>query len=238
MGIYIGNMYWQISYLLLAAAFIFTIVAQRRVSGQYARYASVACQKGISGSQAARMILDAHGLQDVSIGLTGGRLTDHYDPRKNTMALSNEVYNDCSISSVAVAAHECGHAIQEAEGYTFLKIRDAIAVPVSFVSNAAIPLMIIGIIVINVGRYTAGNMIFNIGVYAFIAVVVFQLITLPVELNASDRAISELVDLDIIYEEEVCSAQKVLHAAAMTYVAALAMAVTNLIRLLLIRGNN
>lgn len=122
MGIYIGNMYWQISYLLLAAAFIFTIVAQRRVSGQYARYASVACQKGISGSQAARMILDAHGLQDVSIGLTGGRLTDHYDPRKNTMALSNEVYNDCSISSVAVAAHECGHAIQEAEGYTFLKI--------------------------------------------------------------------------------------------------------------------
>jgi Zn-dependent membrane protease YugP len=106
------------------------------------------------------------------------------------------------------------------------------------VSNAAIPLLIIGVIVINIGQYTAGNMIFNIGIYAFIAVVIFQLITLPVELDASRRAIRELVDLDIIYEEEVWSAEKVLHAAAMTYVAALAMAVTNLIRLLLIRGNN
>ena len=238
MGMYIGGMYWSLSYMLLAAAFIFTIAAQRKVSTQYARYASVRCRSGISGQQAARIILDSHGLNSVPIGMTRGRLTDHYDPRKDSLSLSPEVYGDSSISSVAVAAHECGHAIQEAEGYALLRIRDFIAVPVSFISHAAIPLMIIGIIVINAGMYTEGNLVFNIGIYAFIAVVIFHLVTLPVEINASRRAIGELVQNNNIYEEEIGGAESVLRAAAMTNVAALAMAVTNLIRLLLIRGNN
>jgi len=226
------------TFIILIPAMIFAFYAQTKVSRAYNNYAKVGNRHGITGAQAARSILDANGLSDIPIEITAGKLSDHYDPKKRVMRLSQRVYNDASIASVAIAAHESGHAIQHGQNYMPLKLRNLIAMPVSLVSWLSWPLLIVGIIIIQMGYYSQGNLIFNIGIIAFAGVVLFHTVTLPVEFNASKRAISLLVDTGIIYPEEAGGAKKVLSAAAMTYLAALAVAVANLIRLLLIRGRN
>lgn len=226
------------TFIILIPAMIFAFYAQTKVSRAYNNYAKVMNRRGITGAQAARSILDANGLSDVPIEITAGRLSDHYDPRKKVMRLSQHVYNDPTIASVAIAAHESGHAIQHGVNYMPLKIRNLIAMPVSLISWLSWPLLIIGILIIQTGNYTQGNLIFNLGIFAFVGVVLFHLITLPVEFDASRRAIALLVEQGVIYPEESGGAKKVLSAAALTYLAALAVAVANLIRLLLIRGRN
>ena len=226
------------TFIILIPAMIFAFYAQSKVSSAYNNYAKVMNRHGITGAQAARTILDANGLSNIPIEITAGKLSDHYDPKKQVMRLSQRVYNDPSIASVAIAAHESGHAIQHSENYGPLKVRNLIAMPVSLVSWMSWPLLIVGIIIIQMGYYSQGNLIFNIGIFAFVGVVAFHAITLPVEFNASKRAIHLLVDQGIIYPEEAGGAKKVLSAAAMTYLAALAVALANLIRLLVIRGRN
>lgn len=233
-----GFWYFDWTIFLLIPAFILALAAQTKVKSAYNRYLRVPVRNGMTGAQTARRILDANGLTDVPVGAVQGELSDHYDPTKRSVSLSPDVYNQATVASVAIAAHECGHALQHQQGYSLLMIRNTIAKPVSFISMASWPLLIIGILMINAGKLTQGNMIFDIGVFAFAAVVLFHLVTLPVELNASSRALAQLEKEGIVAAEEKAGAKKVLSAAALTYVAALAMAVAQLLRLLLIRGRN
>ena len=224
--------------IILIPAMLFALYAQSKVKSAYRKYSRIANRHGITGRQAARMILDSNGMSHVPIEIVAGNLTDHYDPSKDVMRLSSQVYNGTSIASVSVAAHESGHAIQDGTSYGFLRFRSAIAPVVSLVSTASWPLLIIGLVIIWQGNITTGNFIFDLGIIFFAAVVLFHTITLPVEFNASSRAIKQLVALGIIEQDEVKGARKVLSAAAMTYVAALATSVANLIRILLIRGRD
>lgn len=230
--------YFDPTFIILIPAIIFTLYAQSKVKGAYRKYLNVRCRKGITGHEAARRILDNNGLRHVPIEITPGQLSDHYDPVKDVMRLSPEVYNGASIAAVSIAAHESGHAIQDGSSYLFLKFRNTIAPAVNLVSVASWPLLMIGLFIIWQGNYATGNFIFNLGIIFFCAVVLFHTVTLPVELNASSRAVKQLVALNIIDETEVKGAKKVLSAAAMTYVAALATAIANLIRILLIRGRD
>lgn len=226
------------TFIILIPAIIFTLYAQSKVKSAYRKYLRVANRRGITGRQAARIILDRNGLEHVNIELVPGTLTDHYDPSKDIMRLSDQVYNGTSIASVSIAAHESGHAIQDGTAYGFLRFRNAIAPAVNLVSAASWPLLIIGLIIIWQGNIATGNFIFNIGIIFFALVVLFHTVTLPVEFNASRRAIRQLVELNIIDEAESRGARKVLSAAAMTYVAALATAIANLVRILMIRGRD
>ncbi len=230
--------YFDPTFIVLIPAIIFTLYAQSKVKSAYRKYLNVPVRRGITGYQAARMILDNNGLGHVPIELTAGTLSDHYDPRKDVMRLSNDVYNGATIASVSIAAHESGHALQDGASYGFLKFRNAIAPAVNVVSTAATPLLLIGLLIIWQGNYATGNLIFNLGIIFFCAVILFHTVTLPVEFNASRRAVRQLVDLNIIDEAEVRGAKKVLSAAAMTYVAALASAVASLIRMLMLRGRD
>ena len=222
--------------IILIPAIIFTFYAQSKVNSAYNKYATVRNRTGITGAQAARKILDSNGLQDVPVEITNRRLSDHYDPRKRVMRLSPQVYNDPSIASVSIAAHEAGHAIQHVKSYGPLRARNLLAPVVSIVSNLAWPILIVGLMIIGGGNAIQGNLIFNIGIICFASAVVFQAITLPVEFNASNRAIQQMNELGIIYIEETASAKKVLSAAALTYVAALAASIATLIRILALRG--
>ena len=224
--------------VILIPAMIFALYAQGKVKSAYNRYVQINNRRGITGHQAARMILDANGLHHVPVEITSGTLTDHYDPKNDVMRLSGEVYHGTSIASVSIAAHESGHAIQDGTSYAFLRFRNAIAPVVSLVSVASWPLILIGLAIIWTGNPTTGNLIFDLGILFFAAVVLFHTVTLPVELDASKRAIRQLVNLGIIEPAETTGAKKVLSAAAMTYVAALATAVANLIRILMIRGRD
>ena len=232
------GLFYDPTFIILIPAIIFTFIAQGSVRSAYSRFAQVPNAGGYSGAQAAKIILDANGLSSIPIYSIGGELTDHYDPGKRTMSLSANVFNDRSISSIAIAAHESGHAIQHAKGYAPLKIRNALARPVNVVSHLAWPLLILGVIIAGAGYVTQGNLMFDIGIIAFLGVVAFQLVTLPVELDASKRAMEQLVAHGILYPEEAPSAKKVLRAAAMTYIAALAVALANVLRLLILRGRN
>lgn len=224
--------------IILIPAIIFAVYAQSKVSRAYRKYSRIANRRGMTGYQAARMILDSNGLGHVPVEIVAGRLTDHYDPSRDVMRLSSQVYNGTSIASVSIAAHESGHAIQDGTSYGFLRFRNAIAPVVSLVSTASWPLLLIGLIIIWQGNAATGNFLFDLGIIFFSAVVLFHTVTLPVEFNASSRAIKQLVPLGIIDEAEMRGAKKVLSAAAMTYVAALATSVANLIRILMIRGRN
>ncbi len=217
------------TYIILIPALIFAAYAQSKVNSTFNIYLKVINTKGYTGLQAARTILDNHGLQNVPVELISGHLTDHYDPRKQVLRLSNEVYNGNSLASVGVAAHECGHAIQHQESYTPLTIRNTIAPVASFGSQAAWVLVIAGILF-------GWSGLLDLGILFFGAAVVFQIITLPVEYNASNRAIAFLTDYDLVPTNEIGSARKVLSAAALTYVAATMIAIMQLIRLLFIRG--
>ncbi|MDD5927744.1 MAG: zinc metallopeptidase [Firmicutes bacterium] len=224
------------SMIILIPAIIFTMYAQAKVNSNFRRYSKVRNVRNMTGAEAARIMLDAGGLRNVQIEQTRGSLTDHYDPRKRVLRLSQSVYSVNSIAAVSVACHEAGHALQHAEKYKPLTIRNSIVPVVSFASNLTWPLIVLGIILLSNGSYM-GDILFNIGVITMLAVILFHTITLPVEFNASSRALKQMDELGIITEEENTGANKVLKAAAMTYVAALATAIANLLRILAIRGN-
>ena len=228
-------MWWgyYTSYYLLIPAILFTFYAQAKVSSNFKRYSKVRNDRNLTGAQAARMVLDANGLRDVQIETVRGSLTDHYDPRGRVLRLSETVCNVNSIAAVSVACHEAGHALQHAQNYVPLKIRNGIVPVVNLASNLCWPLAIIGIILLGNGSYI-GDTLFNI---AMLAVILFHAVTLPVEFNASRRALQQMEELGIVDDMELPGAKKVLRAAAMTYVAALATAIANLLRLLAIRGN-
>ena len=224
------------SMIILIPAIIFTMYAQYKVNSNFRRYSNIRNARNMTGAEAARRMLDANGLTNVQIEQIRGSLTDHYDPRKRVLRLSQSVYGVNSIAAVSVACHEAGHAVQHAESYKPLKIRNSIVPLVNFASSLTWPLVIIGILLLANGSYM-GDLLFNIGVITMLAVILFHTVTLPVEFNASSRALRQMDDLGIITEEENKGASKVLRAAAMTYVAALATAIANLLRILAMRGS-
>jgi Zn-dependent membrane protease YugP len=221
--------YYDPTFVLLIPAMIFALYAQSKVSSTFNKYLKVGNMRGYTGYEVARKILDSNGLYDIPIEIVNGRLTDHYDPRHRVLRLSHEVYNGSSVASIGVAAHECGHAIQHQNEYLPLKLRNSIAPIASFGSQAAWLLFFIGFAINALG-------LIDLGILLFTAAVLFQIITLPVEFNASNRAIELLESYAIVTNDEIVPARKVLNAAALTYVAAAVTAVLQLVRLLLLRG--
>ena len=215
--------------ILVMPALLFAMYAQAQVSGTFNRFRSMGNRRGYTGAQVARKILDMNGLQNVRIERVSGNLTDHYDPRSNVVRLSEATHDSISVAAIGVAAHEVGHAIQHAEGYAPIKVRNAIIPVVQLASYAAWPLAIIGMIF-------SFSKLATFGVLLFLAVVIFQIITLPVEFNASSRALKTLGNYAILEGSELAAARKVLRAAAMTYVAAAVVAIANLLRLIAITG--
>lgn len=228
---------YGLSMIILFAAMIFAVVAQSKVQSNFKRYSRIENGRRITGAEAARKVLDANGLYDVAIEPIRGSLTDHYDPRGKVLRLSETVYNVDSIAAVSVACHEAGHAIQHATAYAPLKFRNSIVPVVNIASSLSWILIMVGIGLLYTNYYM-GDMLFNIGVLFFASVVVFHGITLPVEYDASGRAMKQMTALGIIDEDEYVGAKKVLNAAALTYVAALATAVANLLRILALRGRD
>lgn len=226
-----GRYYYHFdwTYLLLIAGMILALVVSGVMRSTASRYSRVQSRAGLTGAQAAERILRAAGVQGVTIGRVSGDLTDHYDPRKKTLNLSDTVYDRSSLTAIGVAAHECGHAIQHAYGYAPLKWRSAIVPVANFGSFLSWPLFLFGLLMGN-------SMLASAGIVLFSAVVIFQLITLPVEFNASSRALAMLENTGIMYQEEINGTRKVLKAAAMTYVAALAQSVLQLLRLVILAG--
>lgn len=220
-------MYYDSTILILIPAIIFSLIAQGMVKSAFAKYNSVRNSRGLTGADAARAILDSNGLSYVRIEHISGNLTDHYDPRANVIRLSDSVYSSTSVGAVGVAAHEAGHAVQYAENYFPIRIRNGIIPVTKFGSSLSTPLVILGIAL-------SWDFLITAGILLFCAVVLFQAITLPVEFNASARALRVLRDGNYLDGDELKGARKVLTAAAMTYVAAMVSALLSLVRLILI----
>ena len=218
----------DMTYLVLVLpAVLFSLWAQMKVNSTFSRYSKVRSLRGLTGAQAARYILDRNGLTHVRIEQVAGNLTDHFDPRTNVVRLSQSVYNVPSIAAVGVAAHECGHAVQYAVGYGPMKLRAAIIPATNFGSKLALPLILIGLLFNSTQLLLAGILLFSL-------TAVFQLVTLPVEFNASSRALRTLDQQGLLTQEELAGTRKVLTAAALTYVAALLVALAQLVRMLLL----
>lgn len=217
------------TFIILIPGMIFAMYAQGKVSSTFNRYLRVRNSNGYTGYQIAKTILDENGLYDIPIEMVRGHLTDHYDPKNRVLRLSQDVYKGNSIASVGVAAHECGHALQHYENYTPLLVRNAIAPLAAFGSQAAWILIFIALILDMMNLFT-------LGIYLFSAAVIFQIVTLPVEFNASTRAIAILNDYGLVTSNEKRGVRKVLSAAALTYVAGTIVAISQLFRLLFIRG--
>ncbi|MGU8671096.1 zinc metallopeptidase [Clostridium perfringens] len=219
------------TYLILIPAILISAWAQFKVSSTFNKYSTVRSINGYTGAQVARILLNDDGLQEVEIQQVPGRLSDHYDPRAKVLRLSSDVYGSTSVASIGVAAHEVGHAIQDKESYSALVFRNAIVPVVNFSSSLSWILFFIGILL-------SYSTLVTIGIILFSVVVLFQLVTLPVEFNASSRALKLLEARGILYDKEVEGARKVLSAAALTYVAATLMAVLQLVRLIAISNRN
>ncbi|WP_300409757.1 zinc metallopeptidase [Lagierella sp.] len=217
---YYGDGSWMI---LVFAAMILGLIAQAKIKSTYAKYKEVQNSKRITGAQAARYILDRNGLQDVKIQSINGELTDHYDPTQKVIRLSQDVYSGDSVSAVSIAAHEVGHAIQHGRGYSFLNFRNALVPVVNIASRSIYTLFILGIFF--------APIFLDIAIAIFAVTVLFQVITLPVEINASSRALNNLEE-GILQREELGQGKKVLSAAAMTYIAAALFSIAQLGRLL------
>lgn len=220
-----------IIYGLAILSLIITLGAQAFISSSYSKYSKVKNKKGYSGKEVARLILDKHGLNDIRIEETGGYLSDHYDPTKRVIRLSKKIYNDSSIASVAVACHECGHAIQDKEGYSFLRIRSMLVPVVNLCSYAGYLAILFGSILSMFGLVW-------LGIFAEMVILLFQLITLPVEFNASRRGLKEVKDEMILTNDEYSGGKVMLSSAALTYVASLATTIIEVLRLILIFGRN
>ena len=223
--------FWDISMIILIPGLLLAMYAQAKVSSTYNRYKKVTSHSGYTGAQFARKMLNDNGLYDVTITQISGRMSDHYDPRANQVRLSAEVYNGTSIASLGIAAHEVGHAVQHATNYFPLTVRNLV-VPVTIFSSSIYMLFIfIGIIMNSFSMIQFGIMLFAV-------IVIFQVITLPVEFNASRRAIATLGGDGVLDAEELSGAKRVLGAAAMTYVAAMVTAVLQLLQLLMVFGGH
>lgn len=222
--------YFDISMLILIPAIIFSLYAQTKIQSTFNKYMRVYTRNGLTGAQVARMVLDRNGLYDVPVEVIPGRLSDHYDPVSSTLRLSRDVYYGDTVSSVGVAAHEAGHAIQHRTGYAPLSIRNSLVPVANIGSSLSWILLVLGFIL----SYPT---LVTIGIYMFCAVVAFQIITLPVEYNASRRAIEQLEGGGILYGEDLEGARRVLDAAALTYVASALTAIAQLLRLLVLSRN-
>jgi len=226
--------FYEPTMILILPALLFALYAQYKVQSTFNKYVRVPSRIGMTGAQVARSILDKAGLYDVSIEMTYGHLSDHYDPRTKKLRLSPEVYRGTSLASLGVAAHETGHALQHAENYVPLTLRSQIVPIASFGSTLAFPLFFIGFIF---GVQGLGSTLMDLGIWLFAAVVAFHLITLPVEYNASARAMQLLLSGGYISKDEAPRTRAVLNAAALTYLAATAMAIMQLLRLIILRNS-
>ena len=224
--------FWDWTLILLIPAFVLSLYAQYRVRSSFNRYSQVPSSRGLTGAQAARQVLDSAGLFDVGIQVAGSRLSDHYDPRTRELTLSPDVGNSNSLAALGVAAHEAGHAIQHAAGYPAFRLRSAIVPVANLGSNLGMILFFVGLV------FFRDGLLMNIGIVLFAGAVLFTLVTLPVEFNASRRAMTELENRSILVGDELTGAKKVLNAAALTYVAAALMAILTLLRLILISRRN
>lgn len=231
---YGGYYYYDYSWIVLLPALIFAFICQARINSAYRTYANIPNSRGITGYQAARAMMDANGLSDVQVNLLNGgnSLTNFYDPKTKSLNLSREVYGSASISSICIACHEVGHAIQDAQHYAPLAFRNGIVPVVNLTQMVSWPLILFGLIMSSMSPY--GSLMFIIGVGCFLFVILFHLVTLPVEFNASNRALEQMRVLGLVNEDDYVGSRTVLRAAAMTYVAALATAVANLLRILMI----
>ena len=228
--------YYDYSWFVLIPAIIFTMLCQARINNAYRTYSQVRCSTGVTGAQAARAMMDANGLTGVAINIINGGnpLNNFYDPKTKSLNLSREVYASNSVSSVCIACHEVGHAIQDATHYAPLAFRNGIVPVVNLTQMVSWPLIFFGLIMSTASPY--GSFMFLIGVICFLFVILFHLVTLPVEFNASNRALANLRELRLVNEEDYIGSRTVLRAAAMTYVAALATAIASLLRVFLIAG--
>lgn len=221
-------MFWYDYYyiVLVVPAIILSLIAQAKVKSTYNKYARISNTKRITGAQAAYNVLSHYGITDVKIECGHGKLSDHYDPRVNVIRLSPEVYSGASVASIGIACHEAGHAAQHAQNYMPIKIRNLILPVANFGSSAGVLLAVLG-------YFLGFGLLVDIGIILFAAVVVFQLVTLPIEFNASSRALRVIDETGMLHDEERIGAKKVLSAAAMTYVASLLVSLMSLIRLIL-----
>lgn len=234
MGAYGGyyGMHFDPTYLLVIIGAVLCIFAQMRVSSTFNKYAKVRSASGMTGAQAAQRILQLSGIYDVRIEHIRGNLTDHYDPSAKVLRLSDATYGSDSVAAIGVAAHECGHAVQHQKGYAPLKIRSALVPAANIGSRLGIPIILIGVFL------GMNQLLIQIGIWVFALAVLFQLVTLPVEFDASGRALSMLGNYGLMGSEETNGCRKVLSAAALTYVAAAASSILQLLRLVLLFGNN
>ena len=219
--------YYDSSYFLVLIGAVLCIWAQFRVKSTFNKYAQVRSRTGMTGAQAAQKILQMSGIYDVRIEHIGGSLTDHYDPANKVLRLSDTVYGSTSVAAIGVAAHECGHAVQHDKGYAPLKFRSALVPAANIGSKAGIPLILLGAVL------GMNQLLIQIGIWVFALAVLFQVVTLPVEFNASGRALAMLGNYGMMERDEVSGCKKVLSAAALTYVAAAASSILQLLRLVL-----
>ncbi len=231
-GGYYGMGFFDPTMILLVIGTALSLLASARVNSTFAKYSRVRSTTGMTGEEAARRLLQSQGIYDVSVRPVSGSLTDHYDPRTKTVNLSEDVFRSASVAAIGVAAHECGHAIQDNRGYVPLRMRAAFVPVANFGSKLSWPLILLGLLM------GGSNMLVRIGIWMFLMVVLFQLITLPVELNASGRAVKLVDQLGILSGQEVAQTRSVLGAAAMTYVAAAAASILQLLRLIILFGGN
>lgn len=224
--------YWDPTYILVVIGAVICLLASARVKSTYNKYAQYRSMSGMTGAQAAECILHSAGIYDVTVRHISGNLTDNYNPSQKTLNLSDAVYSDTSVAAIGVAAHECGHAIQHQQGYVPLTLRTAIVPVANIGSMLAWPLIIIGLLFTR----STGDVLIHIGIICFSLAVLFQLVTLPVEYNASSRALKILGQQGILGESELPYTKKVLSAAALTYVASAAAAILQLLRLVLLFG--
>jgi len=222
-------MFYDPTFLLILPALALALYAQFKVKGTYEKYSKVPCSRGYTGAQVARYILDDFRLQNITVEPIAGDLTDNYDPRERKLRLSQGVYESNSVAAIGVAAHEAGHAIQDAKSYAPLKLRNGLVPVTNLGTTLAFPLFLVGL-------FAGIPKLMDLGILFFSLAVIFSVITLPVEFNASRRAIRVLTDGHFLMDKELAMAKEVLNAAALTYVAATAMAVLNLVRLLILRG--
>ena len=226
---YSGFFYWDL--ILLIPAMVLGIYAQFKVKSAFNRYSQIPSARGLTGAQGARIVLDSAGLTGVDSEVGGSTLSDHYDPRTRRLSLSPAVGNSNSLAALGVAAHEAGHAIQHAEGYAALRLRSAMVPVANIGTNLGLILFVVGIVI---ASYSGNSLLMNIGIVLYAAAVLFTVVTLPVEFNASKRAMAELQNRSILVADELTGARKVLSAAALTYVAAALSAILTLLRLVLV----
>lgn len=224
--------YFDPTYILVLIGIIITLMAQFMVNSRFKKYSNVRCSSGLTGAMAADRILRAQGIYDVRIEHVSGRLSDHYDPRHKVLRLSDSTYHSTSVAAVGVAAHECGHAIQHAKGYFPIKLRGLLVPVANIGSYASWILILIGLLFSG----SSSSAWLSAGIICFAATVLFHVVTLPVEFNASSRAIDVLSGTGMLYGEEITGARKVLNAAALTYVASAATAILQLLRLIILFG--